>query len=78
MKMTQGEAILEYLKHHKTISPMEAFSELGITKLATRVSELIRDGYKITKTPTSSKNRYGETVRYMTYALEKKGGNKKC
>lgn len=71
MKMTQGEAILEYLKHHETISPMDAFYELGITKLATRVGELIRDGYKITKTPVNGTNRYGESTRYMVYALKK-------
>ena len=74
MKMTQGEAILEYLKSHKTISPMEAFSELGITKLSTRVGELIREGHKIKKTPENGVNRYGESTRYMVYSLEKKGG----
>ena len=78
MKMTQGEAILEYLKHHETISPMEAFQELGITKLSTRVGELIREGHKIIKTPENGVNRYGEATRYMVYALEKKGGKKKC
>ena len=71
MKMTQGEAILDYLKNHETISPMEAFQELGITKLATRIGELIRDGYKITKTPQNGVNRYGEGTRYMVYSLER-------
>lgn len=47
---------------------MEAFIDLGITKLATRVSEMIRDGYSITKKREKSKNRYGAKVTYMRYS----------
>jgi hypothetical protein len=46
---------------------MEAFMEYGITKLATRVSELIRQGERISKEPAEAKNRYGQTVRFMRY-----------
>ena len=65
--MTQHKAILDYMEKRGSISPMEAFSELGITKLATRVSELIRAGHKIRKIPAEGTNRYGETVRFMRY-----------
>lgn len=65
--MNQHKAILEYLDAHGSISPMQAFSELGITKLSTRISELIRRGYDFKKIPTEGKNRYGEPVRYMRY-----------
>lgn len=68
--MTQGERIVKYMQDFGTITPMEAFSDLGITKLATRVSELRRDGVKIRKEPVDRKNRYGEHVRYMQYSLE--------
>lgn len=69
--MTQGERIVKYMSDFGAITPMEAFGELGITKLATRVSELRREGYKIKKTPVNRTNRYGEPVRYMQYSLEK-------
>ena len=69
--MTQGERIVKYMQDYGTITPMEAFSDLGITKLATRVSELRREGVKINKEPVERKNRYGEPVRYMQYSLEK-------
>lgn len=49
---------------------MEAFSDLGITKLATRVSELISDGEKIRKQPEKRLNRYGKKCRYMRYTME--------
>lgn len=68
--MTQQEKIVEYMKTYGSITPMEAWHDLGITKLATRVSELIREGTKIKKEPVNTKNRYGEDVRYMRYSLE--------
>ena len=40
--MTQDERILEYIEEHGSISPMEAWNDLGITKLATRVSYMRR------------------------------------
>lgn len=65
--MNQHKAILDYLEAHGSITPMEAFSNLGITKLSTRISEMIRRGYKFRKVPTEGKNRYGEPVRFMKY-----------
>ena len=65
--MNQHKAILDYLEAHGSITPMEAFSNLGITKLSTRISEMISLGYNFRKIPTEGKNRYGEPVRYMRY-----------
>lgn len=65
--MNQHKAILDYLEAHGSITPMEAFNNLGITKLSTRISEMIRRGYKFRKVPVEGKNRYGEPVRFMKY-----------
>ena len=48
---------------------MEAFVDLGITKLSTRISELIRDGVDINKETERSANRYGEVTHYTRYSL---------
>jgi len=70
-KMTQKEAILNYLETHDSITPMEAFSELGVTKLATQVSLMIRkDGLKFKKKKIYTENRYGRHTVYMKYSLE--------
>ena len=69
--MTQGERIVEYIKEFGSISPMEAFNALGITKLATRVSELAKDGVVLERAMMESQNRYGDKVRYMRYWLPK-------
>ena len=42
--MTQREAIIDYITKFGSITPMEAFADLGITKLATRISEMRKDG----------------------------------
>ena len=64
--MNQYEKILDWIDHNGAITPMEAFMFLNITKLATRVSELIRSGEKITKRMVVKKNKMtGKTVRYM-------------
>ena len=68
IKDTQHSKILYYLDFHpEGITPFEAFVELRITKLSTRMSELIRDGYPIEKIPECKKNEAGETIRYMRY-----------
>ena len=65
--MTQRERILRYIDDFGSITPMEAFTDLGVTKLATRVSEMIRDGERISKTMENGTNRYGDAVHYMRY-----------
>lgn len=60
---------MEHLKAHKTITPMEAFSIYGITKLATRISELRRQGVQILGDWVETENVYGDKVRFKSYRL---------
>lgn len=66
--MNQYERILDYIDRFGSISPMEAFSDLGITKLSTRIGEMRRDGLDFSQEWETRKNRYGESVRYMRYS----------
>lgn len=71
--MTQKERIANYIDQFGSISPMEAFMDLGITKLATQISSMIReDGMDIEKKYEKTKNRFGEVVYYMRYSWPKK------
>lgn len=65
--MSQYEMIEKYINDNGSISPMEAFMDLGITKLATRISEMRRNGYKFEQKPETRKNRFGKECRYMRY-----------
>ena len=68
--MTQKQMVIDYIKNFGSITPMEAFSDLGITKLATRVSELRRNGERIVKKMENGKNRFGRKIRYARYCFE--------
>ena len=67
--MTQHEAILRYMQLYGAITPMDAWNELHITKLSTRIGEMIRDGYKIEKESVRHKNSYGSMTHYTRYRL---------
>ena len=67
--MTQCERIVHYIKKHGSISTIEAFSELGITRLASRIHDLSEDGYPINRETVAANNRYGEKIHYTRYSL---------
>lgn len=66
-RVSQHERIVAYIANFGSISPLEAFRDLGITKLATRISEMRKDGMQFDQKIETTKNRYGERVRYMRY-----------
>ena len=59
--------ILWYIDSFGSITPMEAFNELGITKLATRISEMRVLGIQFDQDYEGRTNRFGKKVRYMRY-----------
>jgi hypothetical protein len=59
--------ILWYICRFGSISPMEAFSDLYITKLATRISEMKAIGIQFDQNFEGRENRLGKKVRYMRY-----------
>ena len=65
--MNQYQLILDYIEEHGSITTMEAFLDLGITKLSTRISELIRRGVKISKVSVMVPNRRGKLCRVTRY-----------
>lgn len=69
--MTQCERIIDYIEQFGSITPYEAFRDLGITKLATRIGELIKNGAQIKKEYVQSTNRFGERVYFMRYSMRK-------
>ena len=70
--MTQNEMVIEYLKENKMITDREAFTELGIRRLAARVSNLRTIGYPIKTVMVSKPIRYGKKTTYAEYHLEEK------
>lgn len=72
-KPTQNERIIDYLKENGRITQLEALQELGIMRLASRISDLKRLGYPIESKMETVKNRFQEDCHIKVYFLG--GGN---
>ncbi len=71
-KLTQCERVLRHLEDFGSITSLEAMTEYGIMRLASRITDLKGQGYDIVSERGSSKNRYGETTSYSVYRLANK------
>jgi hypothetical protein len=69
MKDTQCKRILRYMQVFGSISTREAFNDLGVTRLASRIHDLKEQGIAISGKMETTKNRYGESVSYKRYRL---------
>lgn len=68
--MTQNERVLRYIMDFGSITTLQAFADLGVTRLASRIHDLKMAGYNIKKTMRSSTNRYGDPVSFAAYYME--------
>ncbi len=69
--LTQNQRLLDYLDAHGSVTQLEALNKLGIMRLASRVSDLKRRGYKIDGKMDTVTNRYGEKCRVKRYSISK-------
>lgn len=76
MKQTQCEKIVRHLEEVGSITSAEAMQEYGIYRLASRVSDLKKQGVAIVANMVTAKNRYGEPTHFAKYSLEVKNGGK--
>lgn len=68
--MTQCEMILKHLEKYGSITSVEAMSEYGIARLASRINDLKKSGVPIKKRMVKAKNRFDEPVAFAEYSLE--------
>lgn len=74
-KPTQNERILDYIAEFGSITQLDALRELGVMRLASRISDLRRQGYNIISTTDSVKNRFGERCYIKRYTFGEGGVN---
>jgi hypothetical protein len=67
--MTQNERLLVHLNTGASITPMEAWRELGIYRLGARVFDLRKQGNKVEKKTAVVMNRFGEECHVAKYRL---------
>ena len=69
-KPTQRDKVLKYIQDFGYITSWQAYADLGVSQLATRIFELKELGYEFTKERVKTTNRYGEKTHYDEYRLE--------
>lgn len=69
MKMAQCDRILKYIEENGSISSLEAMQEFGCMRLASRMCDIKKMGYTVTKETEKAQNRYGEPVHYVRYRV---------
>ena len=74
MRATQTERVLDYIDEFGSITQMEALNDLGVMRLASRISDLKRKGYPITSNIEVVKNRYGENCHIKRYSMGEGNG----
>ena len=65
------ERVLKYMQDFGSITTLQAFIDLGTTRLSAYIY-LLRADYQIDDEWISAKNRYGESIKYKKYILVKK------
>ena len=70
-KPTQNERIIAYMNEFGSITQLEALRDLGVMRLASRISDLRRLGYKITSERETVLNRWEEKCPIKRYRFEK-------
>ena len=66
---TQAERVLAYMIEHGSVTQFEALKDLGVLRLASRISELRKKKYEIEGQMVKVENRYGEICRVKRYSL---------
>lgn len=69
-KITQADRVLDYIKQFGSITTLDAFRDLGVTRLSARIYELKARGLDIGSTTITNKNRFGENIWYSKYYLK--------
>lgn len=65
----QVERILDYMRQFGGITQFEAMRDLGVMRLASRISEMRSAGHTIESDMVAVKNRYGENCYVKRYKL---------
>ena len=68
-KLTQRDKVLSYIRQFGSITSWQAYADLGVSQLVTRIFELKELGYEFTKERVNATNRYGEKTHYDEYRL---------
>lgn len=70
MKLTQYDRVLDHLQRNGKLSQKQAIRLFGAYRLSAIIYRLRKDGYNISSTFKTGKNRFGDSVSWAEYKLE--------
>ena len=70
VRPTQCNRIDEYIREFGSITQLEALRDLGVMRLASRISEMRKNGIDVKDRWKDVKNRYGENCQVKEYFYE--------
>lgn len=69
-KERQCDRVLDYMRRFGSITQADAYADLGVYRLASRMHDLKEQGVKFEANYETKRNRYGEPVTYVRYTLK--------
>ena len=67
-KSTQSQMVIDYIREFGSITQLDALKDLGVMRLASRISDLKKQGYNIESKPEAVLNRYGKKCYINRYS----------
>lgn len=68
-KVTQAQRVLDYMDTFGSITQLEALKDLGVMRLASRISDLKKQGHPILSETITVRNRFEEDCYIKRYSL---------
>lgn len=68
-EVNQNDLVIAYIRAYGSITTFEAFRDLGVARLASRICDLKKHGYTFHKEIAKAKNRLGKNVCFTRYSL---------
>ena len=65
----QADRVINYIKENGSITQYQALFDIGVMRLASRISELKKKGYSFDSKMVTVKNRFDEVCHVKQYSL---------
>lgn len=70
MRITQKDRVLDFIRKEGSITSMDAYNELGCTRLSAVIFNLKEEGYEFETKFETKKNRWGDAVSFARYSFK--------
>ena len=68
-EVNQKTRVMDYMNEYKSITSLEAFRDLGVTRLSAVIFDIKKSGVPIKSERMQSINRFGEVVYFSKYSI---------